>query len=988
MQTFEITAPDGNTYEIEGDNEQGALEALKKYLGSSAPGKIEVPTGMSQQDQIMYDELRAKNPEAYEKSVKKPVDSPKFNLNEKALERTGPLAVGANIAGGVLYNAPRNLASTGLAVADYATERMFGFNPGRAESFEATVPEYEPENFGGNVVTGIAEVGAGVAGGLKAGSAVIKNAPQAIKGLSALILGEAGGVATSDIDTETIILEIGKDDNGSFDEQLLNRRLNLLTEAMILTKAGELAIRGGAATLDIVKAGVRRLNAIGNEEAIAKEIADDLLNTLIDIRPTDTPADIARKKREIADILDKHGVVQYGDVTVTRDSMTAIEKGLPDGRSRDLAYARGMRQGTDSPELEARLAEPSKKAEETLFELETKAGGPAKANELAEQIQTDVKGQIKDAGKKVSQTQRRLLNTEKSLEDLLKNDVELGSMLKRLGDKTNIDISTGKNVKANQILEKINKASEKMTKKKNDLFDAIPSNATVDVETIMTKYDEIKDMLPTEFKDKFELLFDAAEGMDEFAEVNFNALVKLVDFDMQNAIGKARNSGEFATADVLKDFKTDLIDRQLDFFINTGQDDVANAALAAKRYYSEEYAPFWRDGRLEDLQYLARENRLRPQDMAVKQRDVLTKTLSDDSAPEYTQAIYDLMSRSDADASQKLLSDYVLSDVTSTAQSIINRKGKFSTDEVNSLVGRLEKFVPILNKADPTQAKRFNKLVDAIRTKEFSAEELTKQLKQFEGDKANLEKELFNKYGDFFTDYGLDKIPRRGEEAWVDIFKDKDILPKLPDIIKQAKKNKNLDGLRAAYSKQFKDQLFRAQEMQGGAKKLNPMKDEDLDRFYQIGDELYKNTPEVMEAVKGLIGEATSLSRNIGGKTVPGIDTSSFRKKASGVADFVITMVWGPLNRTGARIRSASGRILNATDPSDIAKKITGEIMSNPEEFSRLARQLADKDLGKMSPENRKTLFKWVTANGLYAGSEEEWRQAVEESQTENMLSE
>jgi hypothetical protein len=970
----------------------GEIIPFEEYTGEVIPfdqpqGNFSVPTGMSQQDQRMYDELKAKNPQAYEQPQgRKPVDSPKFNFGEKTLERTGPLAPGANIVGG-LYNAPRNLASTGLAASDYMTEQLFGYNPGRAESFESVIPEYEPENFGGNVIAGVTEVATGVAGGLKAGAKIIEKAPQALKGLSALVLGEAGGVATSDIDTETILPLLGGDENGEFSEQLLLRRTQLLGEAMLLTKAGELAIRGGATTLSVMKAGIKRLNAIGNEKAIAKEVANDLLNTLVDIKSTDTPEIIAQKKREIADILDKYGVVEFGDKKITRDSMTAIEKGLPPGRERDLAYARGMRTGTDSPELEARLAEPSRVTEETLFELETKAGGPAKADELAGQIQTDVKGQIKDAGKKVAQTERRLANTEKSLEEMLQNDVELGDLLRKLGRKTNIDISTGKNVKLDQVRTKINKASEKMTKKKNDLFDAIPDNATVDTESILAKYEDIKDMMPKDLTDKFDTIFSNIDVEDGFASIDFNTLVKFADFDLQNAIGVARKNGEYATADVLIDFKKNLVDDQLDFFIATGQDDVANAALKAKEYYAKEYAPFWRDGRLQDLQDSARLNKLRPQDQAVEQRKILSSTLSDPEAPEYTQAIYDLMSRSDADASQKLLSDYVLTDVASTAQSIINRTGKFSSDEVNSLVTRLEKFVPILNKADPGQAKRFNKLVDAIRTKEFSAEELTKQLKQFQGDKANLEKELYNKYGDFFTDYGLDKLPRTGQDAWTDVFKDKDIISKLPDIIKQAKKNKNLDGLRAAYSKQFRDQLFRAQEMQGGAKKLNPLKDEDLKRFYQIGDELYKQTPEVMEAVKGLIGEATSLSRSIGGKTVSGVDASQFRKKASGVADFVITMIWGPLNRTGARIRSASGRILNATDPSDVAKKITGEIMSNPEEFARLARQIAEDETSSFSPAQKKAIYKWITATGLYAGNEEEWRQAQEDTQTDIMLS-
>jgi hypothetical protein len=42
MPLFEITAPDGGVFEIEGDNEQGALAALKKFQGGPAAPSLPV----------------------------------------------------------------------------------------------------------------------------------------------------------------------------------------------------------------------------------------------------------------------------------------------------------------------------------------------------------------------------------------------------------------------------------------------------------------------------------------------------------------------------------------------------------------------------------------------------------------------------------------------------------------------------------------------------------------------------------------------------------------------------------------------------------------------------------------------------------------------------------------------------------------------------------------------------------------------------------
>jgi hypothetical protein len=46
MPTFDITAPDGKVYEIEGANAQGALAALQKHLGAApaAPAAPAMPT--------------------------------------------------------------------------------------------------------------------------------------------------------------------------------------------------------------------------------------------------------------------------------------------------------------------------------------------------------------------------------------------------------------------------------------------------------------------------------------------------------------------------------------------------------------------------------------------------------------------------------------------------------------------------------------------------------------------------------------------------------------------------------------------------------------------------------------------------------------------------------------------------------------------------------------------------------------------------------
>ena len=44
MPTFEITTPDGRTFDITGDTQEGALAALKKHLGSEETTTAEADT--------------------------------------------------------------------------------------------------------------------------------------------------------------------------------------------------------------------------------------------------------------------------------------------------------------------------------------------------------------------------------------------------------------------------------------------------------------------------------------------------------------------------------------------------------------------------------------------------------------------------------------------------------------------------------------------------------------------------------------------------------------------------------------------------------------------------------------------------------------------------------------------------------------------------------------------------------------------------------
>lgn len=889
--------------------------------------------------------------------------SPTWNFEQSGLEPGMPGSF-ADAAGG-LYNAPINIAETVLALGD----KFFGSNS--AESFRESVPKYESPRKGtlsGDLFTGTGELAGGFLGGLGVANKVYKGAGAMGKVLKTLF-AEAGGASSVDAETDTILIgenglfpiyeDLGKDGNGTFSEDLLSKRMTILADAMVLATGGEAAARtlagGFKLANDFIVQPIRNL---GNLQGMKKTLVEDILTEIVPVTEKTSPEEIKQITNRILDKIKANSDVLFktddlGDVGFTRDTMSAYEQGLdPLTEGADIARARGLRAGVESKNsshLKDVLDAPSKETDRLLSGAEELAGGQDAATGARTKVQTSVVDDITKMDTGVADLNRKIVESKEDIVKLIQDDPTFGETLSKLGDEANIDFSTAQNMRIDEVVDRINEASDVMTKTKNDLFAAIP-DVPLDPE-ILKKMEGMLDYLPPELSKKVKNMGDSFKQAQEFA-----------DFDLSDEISKMRKSGDYKKASMLSEFKRIITDDQLDALAKSGNPEVKKAATEAMDYYKNVYAPLWRDGPLEDIQRIGRDNKFKPDTKYVESGGVVKSTISDPSRERYTAKLIKLLDTPEGKKSSGQLLDYTLGEFASDVQRSLNaNKGRLDPTEIKQISLRLEKFVPVFkNIGDKKGVEKINSFITRINSMDRNTDDLLAELDILKKTRDENVKLLKGKYSEFFEDIGGKTVARTDTTGvFKDVFDNPEVLRDLPDVITRA--GDKGEGLKASYTKYLKDKLFRAKESGSGGKLLNPVGDEDLTRLMKAGDILYKDQPDVMNAVRGIVRETVVLDRGRSAGKVPIFDSSEFRKSASGGVDFIITQVFGALNRMGARVRSGAGRVLNKLDPKDTAAVMLDKLMSDPHEFVKIAKEVQKSKEAKLTPEVKKRLYQFFS---------------------------
>lgn len=818
-------------------------------------------------------------------------------------------------------------------------------------------------------------------------------------------------------------------------EAILKNRLNILTDAAMIAKPAEATLKGvtwagrlgwSVAIAPFLKVGSRS----AQEEAIAAEILSNLAN--VGAKADD--ASVAAKARIVeliknnADVFMKTDDALLSDINMSVDTMTALERALKDNNTAEarqlIAKARAMRSGAvnsagGAPQTVDALGAPARALEDVTTNVDTKLGGDTAIEGSRQGLVASGRADIKAADDLVADLNLRLQKAEGDMERLIKEDPTFGAHIDQLSKASGINIYSGRNQASDQIVANVRKAFEVMDAEKNSLYSAI-QGGQVDPQGLLSvlnnlrpgQLDAAAGALPA--NSQFGSLLNAARrGVVEEADAAGNIVARQETDDelLTRFTGWMESNGlDFSTlyrdirpsvsqtaeslfksaspeaqgaARTLRDFSNWIDTRAVDDLIASGDETVADAAIAAKDYYVRQYAPYWKDGVLKDVADLHRQTvgrtsdamaaeglQVRPLDFQLGTRQAVEDALTDTNR-EYANQVVSLLSRPEGGANPALVTDFILGDVLGDIGTKLRAGTPLSELDVTSVVARLNEYGAVVSQNFPEQAARIGQFIDNIRNAKGDIALIKSQVDEATQLAAQARDQIQNnELSAFFKGQGIENP--NGYAVFESILNGKQSENVIAGLLQRADESGNpiiREGMQAAYARALQKRFLGATEELGGNRvfKVAPESAETAgtSNFLAYGDQIFSNRPEIMAATRELLDIAGVVTRGKGAKAVASDSPTAARTEAIAASNRLVTTLVGTLSRTGARIRSLATTTINRLSPDQAAFRILDAMYADPKYFSQVADRVIAKETG-MSPEARDVMFAFLVRAGIY----------------------
>lgn len=904
---------------------------------------------------------------------------------------------------------------------------------GAVEAVKPYTPKIDTgDDFVDTLITDAIPAVAAAFTGAGAAATVTKNMPKVVRGLSVVLSAEAAAAGTTGTDEGTMFLggeeaavlplAQGLDIGDSEADAVIEQRFNVLVEGMFLNSA--LAGVGivGKEVVDLAsKFTILPILDAARGSSIERRVYEQISDKLAGVGPDATPQQIAEAKREIANIIEQNKEVlipQFENLVkeeVPVDTISALLRGVTDPV--DVARIGGERAGqlqkgsamaktlaaseTPAREMEANISS-------YLDRVSGESGEVGKMADAADELATEARTAVDNAGSAVGIAQVNYDNAAREVAEGLKNsDLELGGQISRLEDVTGTDIVTGQSGSFDQVRDGLVKAHTTMTDQKNALYDAIPEGTAFDVEGFgkalveatqdANAFDDAGKQLlskrlvatlrraynkttPVQGTDAFGVPTEGVENvpMEQIVQeildsgADFKVLYNQIRPALADLADEAYSSGNREVGKRLAKLRS-AIDEQVTWIAANGDGDAATAAKEAADYYSNTYAPIWRDGgkmqEFGELHDPVLSRGTQRSGFVEDSRDLVTNVLSGSNA----DAVANMKTALAQVTDPKPIADYMIADVINSFASDVRSKG-MSAEAIQGMSQRLQQYAVSLNEAFPDRAGQINSLIKSIENAAGNQRLLDMALKQAE-EVANETQNAVRKseLGRFLSSvYGREmETTVNPEAAFVKIFREAEGLGTVQDIMTRVKdlpeaRGKVVqEGLEVAYLRFLQDRITGAKVQSGGASTLKGgATDRILDEannVLSLGRQVFADKPEFMQGIETLLEASRMIEKQKQSQPIAGVSPTQFYQEASKATNRMIMTLIGPLSRTGARVRALAGAGFDALDPTKKAQTILDNILSDPEEYVRLARKY---DSNPMDPQLQEQIITALIAGG------------------------
>ena len=499
-----------------------------------------------------------------------------------------------------------------------------------------------------------------------------------------------------------------------------------------------------------------------------------------------------------------------------------------------------------------------------------------------------------------------------------------------------------------------------------------------------------------------ELFEEFADALEEAGIVDYGSLFKNLRADLARTKsdlfqsgGNAQKSAGRSLNDLIKFIDGDLLD-------STQSVELIETVARAKDWDTTNFLPYFGDPE----SALGKVGNMWDQNMGSTEiagvarstsyndlaRNILTDALTQRTRNNGVQ-IVKLLQRPEGGSTEEL-TDFILFDALQPIMAGLRAQGQAPTNEaMQQAFNNLMNYRSVLAQANPKLYNEISEFADTLATGTYNRDDILKRISTAEKTYARTQKKLQDgALADFFDaqgipiEIGMDSFSKLINNFTTGANNTGRLSTITAQFIEEANNGNTLllEGLQAAYIKRFKEATMTTSmgaSRSGGIKQIRSQQELDTEtgKWLQGLKIVFQDRPEAAELIEVLYAKAAQeqgfrLARAARNESA----SAKFLQPAIEKLGNIITLVYGNLSRTGARLRRAGTAILNKNFNAVAWDAMMDDILSNPETAKKLVDQLIKEEFGsKIGAEAVETAINALVYTGMFGPEDEEEARAM-----------
>lgn len=809
---------------------------------------------------------------------------------------------------GTTQTGPKAIIETGSSLVDAASAYMFNYNPQLTEKAQ----QIADLDTGDSIVDSIVNEGSGMFVGLGGASAMIDRLRKIAPALSTLTarigpraqtmltsagdkvagvakaLGlEAGMAAGTKSDADTllvgensmvgelvgapIIRGITADPDSPEFEQVLAKRLNILTDGLTAGKVVEYGARGSLFMVKLVGTTIGQparymISSTAAETQQQDTIVRKILEELIGVDGGQTPQQYAQSVQNIADLVAQGAQIdikvpydRVADVNAQVDTMSALVRALEMGdptkaseimSAQASAIQRGQLQ-SGGPQTVRASNQMAKEADRVMRQTEELLGynpvAPLRGRQMTpledfysiEEMRDFFQQKGMDevaASKQVVDLIRNEYDAlETAIDARVRNDPSMFGRLEQLSEASGVDLYAPSRKSANTIVQRLKIASRLMDNRKDQLFNAV-AGGEVDTDELL---DALLDTIPESELDNIVVKgdpyysammkqlvgddFDAIrQNFKDWATTNkldfgklYTTIRPSLSYTISNLDNAARQGNIPAgnTRNILLSLRNYIDNDALKHVAATGDKDVADAARKAMDYYKNTWAPYWKDGTefaaIGELRRKTVDKGIQNDKFSVEARGIVGRLLTEQNQ-ELGNKLVTLLKSAAGGQNASFVTDFIIGDVFRDLAPKVREAKGLSKMDLNEVSARLSPYAALIKDRFPAEAQKIDDLVTFLEDAKAKKPELLERAKAAEVEYQKAEEMVLNSTLSTFFKNSVNAPLSNGFEAMRRVFNDTGRgVAVLQDLKQMAQADDMaIHGMQAAFLRWARDKTF------------------------------------------------------------------------------------------------------------------------------------------------------------------------------------